>query len=770
MPREERGHMPRIQISYDRPGDLDQIRQLLEAKGFAVDESLQTNDEKRFRALIENGHDGIILWDADGKVLYTSPSTTTILGYSPEELLNLNAAEFVHPESQEPYRESLNESLRRPGTAIHAEGYVRHKNGEWRFLEGTLTNLLDEPNVGAIVNNYRDITDRKLAQDAVRITDARTRLLIKASNIGLWDWDIPTNKVYFSPEWKRQIGYTEDEISDRYEEWESRLHLEDLEAVLSAKNDYLEGRRPDYDVEFRLRHNDGSWRWILSRADMIRDETGRPIRLLGCHVDITERKQGEMALRGSEGKLSLAMRAANMGSWGLNIDTLSFEADALAKVMHGFTAEQPIADVYQSLRNIHPDDVSETKRRFKQSFKTCAPFEAEYRVVLPNGNIRWITSQGDVDQSTRYLIGVVQDITERKNAEAALRTSEDQYRDLVDNMHDLVCTHDAEGRLLFANRASAHLLGYEPEELVGKNLSDILAPGLKNNLKEYLRTIQSKGEASGLMRVRTRSGETRLWEYHNTLRRDGPEALTVRGLARDITERKQTEDEIKTSRDRLRALSARLDSARDEEARRIAREIHDELGGALTSLKWDIEAIDKAVSATASGDELRSVRERIPVVAGLIDSTIDTVRRISSELRPPVLDHLGLAAAIESQAGQFEKRTGIKCKFVSNTNAGGLSDEGTAAIYRIFKEIMTNVVRHAGAKRIDIRLTKSKGWLVLRVKDNGRGITDEEKKGTHSLGLLGIQERALLVGGEVDISGVPGKGTTVVVWVPVGEA
>lgn len=173
--------------------------------------------------------------------------------------------------------------------------------------------------------------------------------------------------------------------------------------------------------------------------------------------------------------------------------------------------------------------------------------------------------------------------------------------------------------------------------------------------------------------------------------------------------------------------------------------------------------------ATSNGEELQSLRERIPLVTGLIDSTIDTVRRISAELRPPVLDHLGLAAAIESQAAHFEARTGIKCSFASNTDAADLSRERTTAAFRIFQEILTNIVRHAGAKRVSIKLTRSEERLELRVKDNGRGITDDEKNNGRSLGLLGMHERALLVGGNVSIKGAPGRGTTVVLRVPVGN-
>jgi len=234
-----------------------------------------------------------------------------------------------------------------------------------------------------------------------------------------------------------------------------------------------------------------------------------------------------------------------------------------------------------------------------------------------------------------------------------------------------------------------------------------------------------------------------------------------------ITERKLGEDELRTSREQLRALSARLQTAREAEGTRIAREIHDELGGALTGLKWDLEGIDKILLGAADGVGAATVREKIPHMTGLIESTINAVRRISSELRPGVLDDLGLVAAIEWQAQQFQARTGIQCECVAGTDSLDLDRERSTAVFRILQEILTNVIRHAQATTVDIGVQQRDGYVELRVSDNGRGITETEMGNTRSLGLLGMRERALLVGGEVGFSSAPGQGTTVTARVPV---
>ena len=229
-----------------------------------------------------------------------------------------------------------------------------------------------------------------------------------------------------------------------------------------------------------------------------------------------------------------------------------------------------------------------------------------------------------------------------------------------------------------------------------------------------------------------------------------------------ITARKRAEEA-------LRMLSANLRSAREEEGTRIAREIHDELGAALTGLKWDLERIDRTLNTPANGSRLPEVHKRIGTMTTLIETTISSVRRIASELRPGVLDDLGLVAAIEWQVQQFEARTGIQCHWQPKPGEVEveLSREKATAVFRILQEILTNVLRHARANNLYIKLSQTKHQFEMEVRDDGQGITENQRINSRSLGLLGMKERALLVGGEVSITGEVGVGTTVVVRVPL---
>jgi signal transduction histidine kinase len=227
-------------------------------------------------------------------------------------------------------------------------------------------------------------------------------------------------------------------------------------------------------------------------------------------------------------------------------------------------------------------------------------------------------------------------------------------------------------------------------------------------------------------------------------------------------ERKRAEDKLRRSMEQLRALSVYLQYVREDERIRISRQVHDELGQALTGLKMDLYWL-----ANRLPKKYRTVHEKTRAMSAHIDATIQTVRRIATELRPGILDDLGLVAAIEWQAQEFQKRTGIECVVSSELKDAILDQDLNTAFFRIFQETLTNIIRHAQASRVDVNLRQDEGALVLEVKDNGRGISEAELNDTRSIGVLGMRERAALLQGELQITGVPGQGTTVAVRIPL---
>jgi two-component system, NarL family, sensor histidine kinase UhpB len=236
--------------------------------------------------------------------------------------------------------------------------------------------------------------------------------------------------------------------------------------------------------------------------------------------------------------------------------------------------------------------------------------------------------------------------------------------------------------------------------------------------------------------------------------------------AEERSQHRRAEEQLRESHEQLRALSVYLQSVREEERTRIAREVHDELGQALTSCKLDLSWI-----AGKLPRELRPLLEKTRALTSHIDATIQTVRRISSELRPGVLDHLGLVAALEWQANEFQNRTGIKCEVQTNLREQRLDQDLSTTLFRIFQETLTNVIRHAGATQVSVHLKEGDGQIMLDVRDNGRGISRREILDNKSMGLLGMRERAALLGGRFKIGRLGrNKGTRVNVSIPLHPA
>lgn len=407
------------------------------------------------------------------------------------------------------------------------------------------------------------------------------------------------------------------------------------------------------------------------------------------------------------------------------------------------------------------------------------------------------------------FLGVVfENVTEQRRSERALRESEERFRLLVQGVQEYgIFQLDPSGNVVSWNAGAARLMGYRAEEIIGKHFSafypkdDVLNGKPEHNLGEAGRAGQTEEEgwrirkdgsrfwANALLTaVRDSQGNLRGYAKLTrdmTERREREEALTRakellelrveqraavltrvnEELRVEIAERKHTEEQFKETLDQLRALAARLQSVREEERASIAREIHDELGQACTAIKMDLALIGRKITKRQT-----QLRGKIESSTGLVDDMIVTLRRIASDLRPRTLDDLGLAAALEWQGQEFEKRTGIKCHLVLPREPLNLDPERSTAIFRIFQESLTNVTRHSRATSVEARLEIEEDQLIFRVHDNGKGFDPEEAKAKKSLGLVGMQERALLLQGEVRIEGVPGSGTTMILRIPLSRS
>jgi PAS domain S-box-containing protein len=322
-------------------------------------------------------------------------------------------------------------------------------------------------------------------------------------------------------------------------------------------------------------------------------------------------------------------------------------------------------------------------------------------------------------------------------------------------------------RFRYANDTFARMFGYRVDEFLGMHLEELMAPESKEEaLDSYRESLAGRegGRVHDFPKCLHRDGHVVHLEVHGSIvEYRGRPALS--GVAIDITERVRREDELRESRRQLRQLAAHLSSVREEQRAVLAREVHDVLGGMLTSIKMDVARIVRRTESP----ERAEIRAIATDLVALVQETIDTARKISDELRPGSLDTLGLTAAIRDDLLRFESRHGVLTRLQLEGGEPALSPLRATQCYRIFQEALTNVGKHAGASEVEVTLIADAGTLVLTVRDDGCGI-DSKARRPGALGLLSMSERARRIGGRLEVRGAGGSGTRVTLAAPLGDA
>jgi len=385
----------------------------------------RSNDTLQMQAcVIESMAEAVIMSSEDGRIVATNPAADAMFGYARGELLGQHLLVLRDPDDAEALR-VVTEML----AAIHSgpswQGEIprRRKDGSSLLVRAQIR-AFETAGQRHFFAIQEDITTGKRREEALRAAQASLSLAVTACNVGLWDWSFATNEIYFSPEWKRQLGYAEDEISNRFEEWDGRVHPDDLPPTLAKVRALIKNPAAGYDVEIRMRHKDGSYRWIFARGQVLHDETGTAVRMVGCHLDITERKQVSIALIESEQRLALAREAAHTGIWDWNVVTNELVWDARMYELYGIHERDFSGALHAWQKALHPEDRVRTEAEIMAAVEAASGFHIEFRVLWPNGEVRHIEARAAAcrapDGSTTRMIGVNWDITERKQAEAAL--------------------------------------------------------------------------------------------------------------------------------------------------------------------------------------------------------------------------------------------------------------------------------------------------------------------------------------------------------------
>lgn len=636
--------------------------------------------------------------------------------------------------------------------------------------------------------------------------DDRLHDALRAAGIGTWRWDIIRDEVH-------RDGVFEVAVST-FDRGMQMIHPEDQERVRAALDAALAGTAP-YEIEFRMRWPDASLHWIASKATVQRDPTGRPVSVTGIAMDVTARKRTEaFAAR----ERSILEEISTGTALPVILDELMRLLEAQAPEMlcsvlllddagrlrHGAAPSLPPAylaaldgiaigpDVgscgtaaYRRERVVVTDIATDPKwapfrdLALSHGLHACwsTPIIGADGKVLGTCAMYYRQPRAPTPDELALLdrCGALASIAiAHAQTMARLAQKEGQLRAIVDSEPECVKVLDRAGRLLNMNPAGLAMVEADSlGQILGQSVLSLVLPEHRPAFDAlHARVFAGESGVLEFEMVGLRGTRRRL-ETHAVPLRDQSGAITaLLGITRDVTDRHRAEEALLRSRAQLRRLAARQQAVREEERARLAREIHDELGQVLTALKIDLQWLQQRVAAPAPRPRVLPVARSLPVtrklkdMSALLDRTLADVHRIATELRPGVLDDLGLQSAVQWLTADFEQRTGIRSEAHVSSPEETIEDGQATAAFRILQEALTNIARHAQATHVDVRLEVTSDTLELTVTDDGRGISETEAAAPRSLGLLGMSERALACGGVVTVFGRPGGGTTVALHLP----
>jgi PAS domain S-box-containing protein len=672
-------------------------------------------DEARFRALIEHSLDAIALIEPDGTVSYVSPSIVRVLGYEPEEFVGLDAFQAVHPDDRELAKRQFADLSRQPGGSQTVLNRVRHKDGSWRWVETISTNQLENPSVRAVVANFRDITDRRRMEEALREREEHFRLIVEsATDFAIFTLTLDGRIVSWNSGAERILGYSEDEILGK--------HV----SVIFTPEDNAQGR-----VEFEMHgafyqghENDDRWHvrkggvrlWANGIMMPLKDEVGVVKGYLKILRDRTEQKLARDALRLSEERFRIAVDAARLGLWHRELPRNTLVWDDQCKQHFGLPRDAEVT-VEKFYELVHPEDREQIREAVERAIAEHTPFDTEYRVVAPDGRVRWIQAIGrgfyDDSGAPYRFDGVTIDITDRKSAEEALRESEKRFRSMADTAPVLIWMANTDGSPIYFNTPWLALTGRS----MGQELGDGWGEGVHPEDRErFLGTYRAAFEARRSYdieyRLRRHDGEYRwIFAKAGPLFTPGGEFTGFIGSGIDITDRKLAEHAMKDA-----------DRRKDEFLAMLAHELRNPLAainnavqlslrpGRDEDLEWSKEVIDRQAKH----------------LARLIDDLLDVSRitRGKIQLRKEPLDLAPIIVrAVEAVSPLMESK---KHKLTLSITPGQmrlLADP--TRMEQVLVNVLTNAAKYTEEGGHITLTAHHNGKVILRVKDTGIGIRRE---------------------------------------------
>ena len=745
--------------------------------------------EQLYRSTFETAAVGISHVAPDGHWLRVNKKLCEIVGYTEEELLKLTFQEMTHPDDL-PADLTLTEKILNGELDTFSMGkrYIR-KDGSTVWVKLTVAAVRHaDRKLKHFVSVVEDISARKQFEDALRNREERFRLSEAAAQVGSWEWDPVSGARKLSPELRRILAV--DDSDDGVKEWSGRIHVDDrrkLEMLMEESN-----RTGEMDLEYRYHHPSLGLRWLQSRGRRL----GKESRLFGVVLDVTERKQAQAALQQSEEHLRAIVETTPECVQLVDPRGTILHMNAAGLKMFGASSAEMIVG-----RNIYDFIVPEAREDFREfNRKICNGEKAslEFDIAGFQGVIRSMESHAAPlhrPDSSCIQLAVMRDITERMEASRASGL----LAAIVDSSDDAVISKSLDGVITSWNSGAERIFGYTAAEAIGQNISLIIPKDRREEEIGILRRLRSGERIEHFETVRKRKDGTLLdiSVAISPVKDDHGRVIGASKVARDITERKRADADLRRSEEQLRKLSETLDAevrartcelearnaemlrqsdqlrelswhvarAQEEERRHISRELHDSAGQTLTVL--GLSAAELVSQAQTVAPELAKLGEGLEQ---LIQQLHREIRTASYLLHPPLLDETGISSALGWYVQGLIERSGLSITLDISSDLGRLPSDMELVIFRLVQECLTNVHRHSQSKTATIRISSEGGQVRVEVTDQGVGIPAERlaklQAGGSGVGIRGMQERLRQFRGSMKIES-NGSGTTVIATIPV---
>ncbi len=757
-------------------------RQAFQDRAEALERSERALEEQTriVNSILRSMGDGVVVTDGQGNLVVANPAIESIFGFYPGAVPPTEWPQhyqFFHADTVTPFQRQewpLVRALK--GEKVDwLEVYMRASpDGPGRWISINARAVKDEDGMlRGIVAVFHDITWLKRAQEALLESEGRFRSLVEGARDIIFTISAGSRLTSLNPAFESVTHWPRAQWIG--EPFVALLHPDDAGFCQDVVQAILERGAP---LTCSMQISMKSGGYIAGEfVGTPQVQQGRVVGVLGIIRDVTERRRIEDALRVSEERLRSIVQSTTDAIVLVNALSKVAFWNKGAEETFGYAAEDMIGlPVNVIIQAQHHEQLDRHVQRVRLLDGPLLVSKTLELVGVRKGGGTFplelsVTSwKGKSDQ---FFTMIMRDISERRSAEEQLDRLHHHNQVVLNSAGEGIYGVDRDGRLTFVNPAAAKMFGWDAQSLIGQSIhplvhqhDDVSSP-LAEPCCPILETI-TKGE------LREQADST-FWrkdgasfpvEYVSTPIQERGETVGAVVVFKDTTERKRAEAQLQDSLRRLRKLSGRMERIREEERGRIARELHDELGVGLTCLKIDLSRLGGLIGERLKPVNHGKVDEKIRGMKEQVDSTITSVQRIVAELRPGVLDDLGLVAAIEWQCRDFQRRTGITCHCTVSHEDLRVDPEHATAVFRICQEALTNVTRHAQATEVQVRLEDQGAGLLLLVSDNGQGIPHERLADAKSFGLLGMRERAALLGGDVQIKTREGEGTTILLHLP----